>query len=175
VLGCTQPSRANEQNICGTVTVAAPHTSMWSVLTDFESFTDVMPNLRCTRLPSRAMGVTILELQMFIQTIFWRVEASVNVEVHLTPGRGPRDSIVEFSMFSGDFRAFSGRWLVLPDKSNPQACVLHYDVLLEPASEAQLPSALCMFLLRRTLPHNISALAACAERQALVCPYVHTI
>jgi hypothetical protein len=107
---------------------------------------------------------------MFIHTVFWRVEAAANVEVHITPGRGKLGSTLEFSMFSGDFRAFSGRWVVLPSEDDPQACVLHYDVLLELSSEAQLPSALCMFLLRQTLPHNISALAARAERQALVRP-----
>lgn len=167
--GCTLPSSDAEQHICAQVPVAAPSSTLWAVLTDFEALSATMPNVECSKLPGSAPGMVLLQQRMFSQTVFWRVEASARLKVRLRPSTDGGTSTLEFAMLAGDFRTLFGRWVVTPDPESPGAgCTLQYEIVFQPTREVRLPKALQAFLLEKTLPSNIAALASAAERKALV-------
>ena len=176
--GCTLPCSSAQSHICAKVDVAAPMKLLWAVLTDFGAHQEVMPNLaKCELLPSRSPDTQLVYQHVFSQTVFWRVEASAVLEVRLeesadSPGR----KALNFEMVSGDFAELTGRWVVYPDAADPsKASTLQYEIVFTPDPRAQIPSALAVFLLKQTLPANISALATRAEQVAKVRSCQHAI
>lgn len=128
-----------------------------------------MPNVECTPLATAAPGTIHLQQRVFSQSVFWRVEASARLEVKLQPGVDGGASELEFEMLSGDFETLFGRWIVTPDPDRPHAaCTLQYEIVYEPARSDHMPRGLRVFLLKQTLPRNITALAAAAELRSEV-------
>ncbi|KAK9837252.1 hypothetical protein WJX81_001866 [Elliptochloris bilobata] len=150
---------------------AAVHASVeqvWAVLTDYDHLADFVPNLdSCERLPGGRPTRYRLRQHACSQSLFWRLEAGAVLDVQEVWGDLGRREI-RFSQLTGDFKEFSGRWVVEPD---PGVCdglqfatILRYELSLVP--RWPLPSALVTHVVQAGLPGNIRAVARRAEELA---------
>ena len=111
------------------------------MLTDYEALPSFVPNLeRCERLPSLTPGKILLRQVACSQGGLWRLEAQAMLEVEEIVGpMGRREA--RFSAVGGDFKHFTGRWVVEPDASSSvgHATILRYDISVQPCIPMPVP------------------------------------
>ena len=133
------------------------------MLTDYEALPSFVPNLeRCERLPSLTPGKILLRQVACSQGGLWRLEAQAMLEVEEIVGpMGRREA--RFSAVGGDFKHFTGRWVVEPDASSSvgHATILRYDISVQPC--IPMPPSVVSYVVRAGLPANVKAIVQRAE------------
>lgn len=165
----TSQQQPDERLVTAELRIYASVDEVWRVVTDYERLAEFIPNLaQCKRLPGAPRGRIHLRQRGCSQGGLWRLEATSTLELverRLTKGRRE----VRFKQLEGDFRQFSGCWLVSPSpppaEGGPSlSTILRYDVAVVP--HLSVPSALVAHVVRNGLPANLKAIAAEAEAMA---------
>ncbi|HEY9827792.1 MAG TPA: SRPBCC family protein [Stenomitos sp.] len=125
---------------------------VWGVLTDYEALADFIPNLEKSCLLPHPEGGIRLE-QVGVQNLRV-VTFSARVVLDMTE---EFPSALRFSMVEGDFKGFSGAWLLQPLMSPPeQETRLTY--CLEVWPKVTMPVIAIEQRLKKDLPQNLLAI-----------------
>jgi uncharacterized protein YndB with AHSA1/START domain len=133
---------------------------VWQVLTDYEGLADFIPNLsKSSRVPHPEGGIRIEQVgiqNLKIVTFSARVVLDMVEEYPLA---------IRFTMAEGDFKSFSGSWLLqsIPE-SDGGGTRLTY--ILEVWAKATIPVIAIEQRLKKDLPQNLYAIR---DRLAAVC------
>jgi ribosome-associated toxin RatA of RatAB toxin-antitoxin module len=132
---------------------------VWQVLTDYEKLAEFIPNLsKSCRIPHPEGGIRIEQVgvqNLRIVTFSARVVLDMTEEFQ---------SAVRFQMVEGDFKAFSGAWLLQPmPKSESGGTRLTY--CLEVWPKPVIPVIAIEQRLRKDLPANLRAIREQLDRQ----------
>jgi ribosome-associated toxin RatA of RatAB toxin-antitoxin module len=144
-------------------TIHLPHAieQVWQVLTDYEGLAEFIPNLATScRVPHPEGGIRIEQVgiqHLKVVTFSARVVLDM-VEAY--------PSAIRFTMVEGDFKAFSGEWLLqaMPD-SDGGGTRLTY--ILEVWAKATIPVIAIEQRLKKDLPQNLHAIR---DRLAVIFP-----
>jgi ribosome-associated toxin RatA of RatAB toxin-antitoxin module len=143
-------------------TIHLPHSveRVWQVLTDYETLADFIPNLsKSVRIPHPEGGIRLEQVgvqNLRIVTFSARVVLDMTEEFQ---------SAIHFQMVEGDFKAFSGTWLLQPmPESESGGTRLTY--CLEVWPKPAIPVIAIEQRLRKDLPANLRAIREYLDRQA---------
>lgn len=130
---------------------------VWQILTDYEHLADFIPNLaKSRRLPHPSGGIRLEQLgtQSFLKLKFCARVVLDMVETF--PHR------LDFQMIEGDFKSFSGSWLLQAlDLGDRQGTQVSYVVQVLPART--MPTTLIERCLKQDLAVNLLAIRQRAE------------
>lgn len=142
----TERLAPRQRQIIASVAVPRSLEQVWTVLTDYESLSDFVPNLTSSRLLSRPDGG--IRLEQIGAQCFLNFKFCARVILDMTEVF-PRE--IGFSMVEGDFKKFLGRWLLQPAVINEQAAtVLCYELIVQP------PLAMPVQLIEHHICHNLT-------------------
>ncbi|KAL0037090.1 hypothetical protein WJX77_012339 [Trebouxia sp. C0004] len=152
------------KRIFAEVRVHASVEQVWRVITDYDHLADFVPNLIASkRLPTTTPGQIHLQQLGCSQSIFWRLEAEAVLEcVEVHKAMGAKE--LHFKAIEGDFKEYSGSWVVEPDPAAHTTTLLKYEISLEP--KLSIPSAIVTCVVKAGLPANMMAMAKRAEQVA---------
>lgn len=120
----TESIAERQRQITAKIQIPQPIEPVWQVLTDYEALTDFIPNLATSRLVEHPSGGVRLE-QVGTQRLL-RFNFSARVVLDLKE-KFPDE--ISFNMVEGDFKAFSGKWLLEPAQVSEQIITNLYYVL----------------------------------------------
>jgi ribosome-associated toxin RatA of RatAB toxin-antitoxin module len=125
---------------------------LWQVLTDYEGLADFIPNLMVSRLVEHPEGGIRLE-QVGAQRIL-KINFSARVVLDMTEDF---PNAIHFQMVEGDFKDFSGAWLLDPWNLEEQAGVkLTYRIKIWP--KRLTPVQLVEYSIGTDMPINLRAI-----------------
>ncbi|DBB03663.1 TPA: hypothetical protein ACH3X3_010990 [Trebouxia sp. C0006] len=152
------------KRIFAEVRVHASVEQVWRVITDYDHLADFVPNLIASkRLPITTPGRIHLQQLGCSQSVFWRLEAEAVLEcVEIHKAMGAKE--LRFKAIEGDFKEYSGSWVVEPDPAAHTTTLLKYEISLEP--KLSIPSAIVTCVVKAGLPANMMAMARRAEQVA---------
>lgn len=135
-------------------TIYLPHAieQVWGVLTDYEALADFIPNLaKSCRVPHPDGGIRVEQIgtqNLKVVTFSARVVLDMVEEY---------PSAIRFTMAEGDFKSFSGAWLLqsIPE-SDGGGTRLTY--ILEVWAKATIPVIAIEQRLKKDLPQNLYAI-----------------
>ena len=135
---------------------------VWQVLTQYEKLADFIPNLaRSSRIAHPDGGIRLEQVgiqNLRVVTFSARVVLDMTEEFQ---------SAIRFTMVEGDFKAFSGAWLLQPmpaEESGGTRLTYCLDVWPKPA----IPVIAIEQRLRKDLPANLKAIRDYLDRQAIL-------
>jgi ribosome-associated toxin RatA of RatAB toxin-antitoxin module len=135
-------------------TIYLPHAieKVWDVLTDYEALADFIPNLaKSCRVPHPEGGIRVEQVgtqNLKIVTFSARVVLDMVEEY---------PSALRFAMVEGDFKSFSGAWLLQPiSEGDGGGTRLTY--VLEVWAKATIPVIAIEQRLKKDLPQNLYAI-----------------
>lgn len=137
-----------QRQITATINLAHPREMVWQVLTSYESLADFIPNLAISRQVEHPDGGIRLE-QVGVQSALF-LKFSARVVLDMT-----EDFLnsIHFEMAEGDFKAFSGDWLLTPASEGTE---LTYSLFVWP--KRTMPVIAIERRLRYDLPRNMLAI-----------------
>ncbi len=145
-----------QRRITSRIAIAQPQDVIWQVLTDYQSLPEFIPNLEKSEPLDYSDGKVRLE-QVGKQSLF-KMNFSARVVLDLTETPPER---IDFEMVEGDFKAFSGYWLLHPTS---EATQLMYSVFVWPPRT--MPVTLIQRRLSKDLSLNLVAIRQRAEEIA---------
>ena len=135
-----------------TVEIDAPPHRVYALITDFEAYPDFVPNQSATTVLSHAGQTWQVRFELSVAR---KLEYVLDLE-------GTPDERLEWRLVQGDMmKANEGRWILeaLPDGRTRAT----YE--LEVALKGFVPRSVSRLLIERTLPANMQAFKAEAERR----------
>ncbi len=141
-----------QRRIEATIHLPQPIEQVWQVLTDYESLADFIPNLsKSCRIPHPDGGIRVEQVgvqNLRVVTFSARVVLDM-VEEH--------PSAIHFTMVEGDFKAFSGAWLLqsVPETDGGGTRLTY---ILEVWAKATIPVIAIEQRLKKDLPQNLYAI-----------------
>ncbi len=145
----TEAPNPRQRRLLAKIAIAAPQSSVWQVLTDYEALADFIPNLvACNRLTHPEGGIRLE--QIGAQSLL-RVNFKARVVLDLEedfPGK------INFQQVEGDFRAFEGHWQIEPQSD--RQTTLSYNLFVWPPRV--MPVKFIEGRLRRDLTTNLIAI-----------------
>jgi ribosome-associated toxin RatA of RatAB toxin-antitoxin module len=149
-----------QRRIEATIHLAHPVERVWQVLTDYEKLADFIPNLsKSSRIPHPDGGIRLEQIgvqNLRIVTFSARVVLDMAEEFQ---------SAIRFHMVEGDFKAFSGAWLLQPMPANESGGT-RLTYCLEVWPKPAIPVIAIEQRLRKDLPANLKAIRNHLDRQA---------
>ncbi|MGB8700768.1 MAG: SRPBCC family protein [Thermosynechococcaceae cyanobacterium] len=137
---------------------------VWTVLTDYETLSEFIPNLAAScRLPHPEGGIRIEQIgvqNLKVMTFKARVVLDMIEDF---------PSAIRFNMVEGDFKAFSGAWLLEPI-SSPQGDGTKLSYVLEVWPKATIPVIAIEQRLKKDLPQNLRAIRDRLSQSLHLCP-----
>jgi len=147
---------ANKMHVSGSISVSAPPSTVWSVLTDYEQFSNVIPNLIASEVTVSPDGKVLID-QTGLLSRKLNLKTRVTLEVSLEHNKK-----LKLSKVSGDsFLEFEAEYL-LHERSHG-GCVLEYTVTLVPMPLFPLP--LVDSKVRKEVPNMLLAFRNAAVRK----------
>ena len=153
--------------IAAEIAVNATVNEVWEVVRRYDKYEDIFQNILSCSITRRSdKDKLFVSLNLGMQTIYWKVEASTKLHVEEDGEDMFAGKQIRFSQFEGDFESFGGRWVVEPsdDTTNPYKSVLRLE--LEVDSKATLPFAMTSHIIRQ-IPQNVKSLAKYAQRTSM--------
>jgi ribosome-associated toxin RatA of RatAB toxin-antitoxin module len=144
--------QGRQRRVEATIHLPHPIERVWQVLTDYEKLADFIPNLSVSRRVAHPEGGIRLE-QVGVQNLKV-VTFSARVVLDMTE---EYLSAIRFKMVEGDFKAFSGEWL-LQSMPETEAGGTRLTYCLEVWPKATIPVIAIEQRLRKDLPANLKAI-----------------
>jgi ribosome-associated toxin RatA of RatAB toxin-antitoxin module len=163
VLRELRPDTKRATFVAAEVEVNATVSEVWESVRSYEKYSDVFQNVfHCSATRRSDQNKLFLALNLSMQCVYWKLEASTNVAVEEQEESVLGRKQITFSQFDGDFESFQGRWLVEPteDAANPHKSLLRLEI--EVATKATLPAAMTRHVIRQ-IPNNLKSLAKFSE------------
>ncbi len=144
----TKKLEKRQRQITAQITLPYPREQVWQVLTSYEDLADFIPNLATSKLLEHPQNGIRLE-QIGVQSALF-LKFSARVVLDMT-----EDFLqsIHFEMVEGDFKAFSGDWLLAPAQEGTQ---LTYSLFIWP--KRTMPIIAIERRLRYDLPRNLIAI-----------------
>jgi ribosome-associated toxin RatA of RatAB toxin-antitoxin module len=140
-----------QRRVEATINLPYPAAQVWQVLTDYEALAEFIPNLsKSCRLPHPTGGIRIEQIgvqNLRVVTFSARVVLDMTEEF---------PSALRFAMVEGDFKQFSGAWLLEPMADNEAGTNLTY--VLDVWPKATIPVIAIEQRLKKDLPRNLCAI-----------------
>jgi ribosome-associated toxin RatA of RatAB toxin-antitoxin module len=151
-----------QRRVEATIHLAHSVERVWQVLTDYEKLADFIPNLsKSARIPHPAGGIRLEQVgvqNLRIVTFSARVVLDMTEEFQ---------SAIRFQMVEGDFKSFSGAWLLqsMPESESGGTRLTY---CLEVWPKPAIPVIAIEQRLRKDLPSNLRAIREHLDRQAVL-------
>lgn len=143
-----------QRRITSQLEIAQPRETVWQVLTDYESLPEFVPNLAKSQRLEHPDGDKVRLEQVGKQRLL-KMNFSARVVLDLVEMPPER---IEFEMVEGDFKGFSGYWLLEAAQNTTQ---LSYSIFVWP------PRTMPVSLIERRLSKDLSLnLVAIRQRVA---------
>jgi len=139
----TEEVAKRQRRITSQIAIAHPRESVWQVLTDYESLPQFIPSLEKSQRLEHPAGEKVRLEQVGKQKLL-KMNFSARVVLDLEENQPER---IDFEMVEGDFKAFSGYWLLEP---SAQATELIYSIFVWP------PRTMPVSLIERRLSKDLS-------------------
>jgi ribosome-associated toxin RatA of RatAB toxin-antitoxin module len=143
--------KGRQRQVEAAINLPYPALQVWQVLTDYEALADFIPNLsKSCRLPHPTGGIRIEQIgvqNLRVVTFSARVVLDMTEEF---------PAALRFTMAEGDFKQFSGAWLLEPIADNEAETRLTY--VLEVWPKATIPVIAIEQRLKKDLPRNLCAI-----------------
>jgi ribosome-associated toxin RatA of RatAB toxin-antitoxin module len=154
--------QGRQRRVEATIHLPHPIEQVWQALTDYEKLAEFIPNLSISRrVPHPEGGIRLEQVgvqNLKIVTFSARVVLDMTEE-HL--------SAIRFKMVEGDFKAFSGEWLLQP-MPETEAGGTRLTYCLEVWPKATIPVIAIEQRLRKDLPANLRAILQHLESQKAI-------
>jgi ribosome-associated toxin RatA of RatAB toxin-antitoxin module len=151
-----------QRRIEATIHLAHPVERVWQVLTSYEQLADFIPNLvKSCRIPHPEGGIRLEQIgvqNLRIVTFSARVVLDMTEEFQ---------SAIRFNMVEGDFKSFSGVWLLQP-MPTAESGGTRLTYCLEVWPKPAIPVIAIEQRLRKDLPANLKAIRDYLDRQAVL-------
>lgn len=141
-----------QRRIEATIYLPQPIEQVWGVLTDYEALADFIPNLaKSCRVPHPDGGIRVEQIgiqNLKVVTFSARVVLDMVEEY---------PSVIRFTMAEGDFKSFSGEWLLqsVPETDGGGTRLTY---ILEVWAKATIPVIAIEQRLKKDLPQNLYAI-----------------
>ena len=141
-----------QRRIESTIYLPFPIEQVWGVLTDYEALADFIPNLaKSCRVPHPNGGIRVEQVgtqNLKVVTFSARVVLDMVEEY---------PSAIHFTMAEGDFKSFSGEWLLqsVPETDGGGTRLTY---ILEVWAKATIPVIAIEQRLKKDLPQNLYAI-----------------
>ncbi len=139
----TEEVAKRQRRITSQIGIAHPRESVWQVLTDYESLPQFIPSLEKSQRLEHPEGEKVRLEQVGKQKLL-KMNFSARVVLDLEETQPER---IDFEMVEGDFKAFSGYWLLEPAQ---EATQLIYSIFVWP------PRTMPVSLIERRLSKDLS-------------------
>ncbi|MDR9401852.1 MAG: SRPBCC family protein [Halothece sp. Uz-M2-17] len=139
----TEEVAKRQRRITSEIAIAHPRESVWKVLTDYEALPEFIPSLEKSQRLEHPDGEKIRLEQVGKQKLL-KMNFSARVVLDLEESHPER---IDFEMVEGDFKAFSGYWLLQPETQTTQ---LIYSIFVWP------PRTMPVSLIERRLSKDLS-------------------
>ncbi len=144
--------QGRQRRVEATIHLPHPIEQVWQALTDYEKLAEFIPNLSTSRrLPHPEGGIRLEQVgvqNLKVVTFSARVVLDMTEEYL---------SAIRFKMVEGDFKAFSGEWLLQP-MPETEAGGTRLTYCLEVWPKATIPVIAIEQRLRKDLPANLKAI-----------------
>jgi ribosome-associated toxin RatA of RatAB toxin-antitoxin module len=154
--------QGRQRRVEATIHLPHPIERVWQVLTNYEKLSKFIPNLSISRQVPHPEGGIRLE-QVGVQNLKV-VTFSARVVLDMTE---EYLSAIRFKMVEGDFKAFSGEWLLQP-MPETEAGGTRLTYCLEVWPKATIPVIAIEQRLRKDLPANLKAILQHLESQKAI-------
>jgi ribosome-associated toxin RatA of RatAB toxin-antitoxin module len=154
--------QGRQRRVEATIHLPHPIEQVWQALTDYEKLAEFIPNLSISRRVLHPEGGIRLE-QVGVQNLKI-VTFSARVVLDMTE---EYLSAIRFKMVEGDFKAFSGEWLLQP-MPETEAGGTRLTYCLEVWPKATIPVIAIEQRLRKDLPANLRAILQHLESQKAI-------
>jgi len=146
----TEEVAKRQRRITSQIAIAHSRESVWQVLTDYETLPEFLPNLEKSHRLDHPDGEKVRLEQVGKQRLL-KMNFSPRVVLDLTEMPPER---IDFEMVAGDFKGFSGYWLLQP--TDNEATQLVYSVFVWP--KRTIPVSLIEPRLSKDLSLNLVAI-----------------
>ena len=155
----TEPAEGRQRRLSAKLFVPYSPEQLWQILTAYESLADFIPNLASSRLVPHPEGGIRLE-QVGTQRLM-RLNFSARVVLDMTE---EYPHAIRFNLVEGDFKGFSGAWLLDPHTGPDQQAgtLLGYKLLVWP--KRTMPIAIIEPRIRRDLAINLVSIYQQAQK-----------
>lgn len=138
-----------QRQITAKIQIPQPAEQIWQVLTNYEALADFIPNMAKSRRLEHPTGGIRLE-QVGTQRLL-RFNFSARVVLDLEE-KFPHE--IKFELVEGDFRAFSGSWLLSPN-STPEQTITTLCYIVRVLPKRTMPVAIIERRLKNDLRLNL--------------------
>ncbi len=98
-------------DISGSIFIRSAPESIWAIITDYDNLPETMPNVKESRVVEENGANKIVEQTSKTGVLFFKIKFSTTVAVtEVFP------DTLAFSLISGDFHIFNGKWVLMPDR-----------------------------------------------------------
>lgn len=151
----TMPSAESAQtkNISAKVSIDAPPSYVWQIITDYERLDDILPGYEKSELVSGGGTVKTLALGMKVNPFLPRYNYQVRVS------ENPSTQQIRLQRVSGDFKSLNAVYKLIPQNGGKQT-MLVYDLAVDPG--ARIPGAGA--ILKASTEKTLKALQAHIEQ-----------
>lgn len=139
----TEEVAKRQRRITSQIAIAHPRESVWQVLTNYEALPEFIPSLDKSQRLEHPEGDKVRLEQVGKQRLM-KLNFSARVVLDLAEAHPER---IDFEMVEGDFKAFSGYWLLEPAAESTQ---LIYSIFVWP------PRTMPVTLIERRLSKDLS-------------------
>lgn len=154
--------QGRQRRVEATIHLPHPIEQVWQTLTDYEKLAEFIPNLSVSRrIPHPEDGIRVEQVgvqNLKVVTFSARVVLDMTEEYL---------SAIRFKMVEGDFKAFSGEWL-LQSMPEAEAGGTRLTYCLEVWPKATIPVIAIEQRLRKDLPANLKAILQHLDSQRVV-------
>lgn len=153
----TEKAEGRQRQITAMIRIPHPAEKIWQILTDYDHLADFIPNLAESRQINHPQGGIRIE-QMGAQS-FLKFKFCARVVLDMIEQFPSR---IDFKMVEGDFKVYTGSWILQPfTLANGAGVELYYTVSILPPRT--MPIGLIERRLKHSLTLNLSAIRQRAE------------
>jgi ribosome-associated toxin RatA of RatAB toxin-antitoxin module len=153
--------QGRQRRVEATIHLPHPIERVWQVLTHYENLANFIPNLSTScRLPHPEGGIRIEQIgvqNLKVVTFSARVVLDMTEEY---------PTAIRFNMVEGDFKSFSGVWLLHEQETGGTRLTYCLDVW----PKATIPVIAIEQRLRKDLPNNLKAILQHLDSQTVAAP-----
>jgi ribosome-associated toxin RatA of RatAB toxin-antitoxin module len=137
-------------NYTGRVTVRGPLTTIWAVLTDYDNFSNFMPNVIESRLLQSEGNIKFFEQVQLFQILLASRKARVKLEVTEKPRQ-----LIQFRVVEGEVKSLKGSWKI--ERRSGDLYLLTHQVSVEPDIRSDFNRKLFYAVYEDTLERTLTA------------------
>jgi ribosome-associated toxin RatA of RatAB toxin-antitoxin module len=152
----TSEAKGRQRQISAKIRIPYPMERVWQILTDYDHLADFIPNLsQSTRIEHPDGGIRIE--QVGVESLM-RLKFCARVVLDMVEHFPDR---LDFRMVEGDFKEFTGSWILQPVAANGSETELSYTVTVLPPR--MMPVGMIERRLQKGLVLNLSAIRQQAD------------